>query len=120
MLCVFSGAVWAQTTVTDACGNKYGTVQIGDQVWLTENMRCNKYDSQSERKGATIPTSNTTLYTPYYKTGSNGHLYNWSAAVGLTTEVQVKAQTSEFSGRRQGICPNGWHVPTSAEKTSDF
>lgn len=120
------------TTVTDACGNKYKVVTIGSQVWMAENMRCSKYDTQSERAGATLSTSSSSTYAPYYINGRNatssysvnltseqrsklGYLYNWAAAVGLATESAVKNQTSSFSGNRQGICPNGWHVPTVAE-----
>lgn len=119
-------------TVTDACGNKYKFVTIGTQIWMAENMRCNKYDTESERAGATLSTSSSSTYAPYYTDGMNattsysgnltseqrsklGYLYNWSATVGLATESAATNQTSSFSGNRQGICPNGWHVPTSAE-----
>ncbi|MCQ2360403.1 MAG: fibrobacter succinogenes major paralogous domain-containing protein, partial [Paludibacteraceae bacterium] len=36
----------------------------------------------------------------------------WAAAVGV---ADGEEQTTEFSGNRQGICPNGWHVPSRAE-----
>lgn len=123
-------------TVIDACGNSYKTVIIGTQIWMAENMRCNKYDTQSERAGAIISTSNSRTYEPYYSDASNsnnwesqsdfsgnlsseqiaklGYHYNWAAAVGLT-ESTVRNQTSSFGGKRQGICPNGWHIPTVAE-----
>jgi len=41
-----------------------------------------------------------------------GYLYNWAAAVGVATDL---LRTTDFTGRRQGICPNGWHVPSQAE-----
>jgi len=41
-----------------------------------------------------------------------GYLYNWAATVGV---ADGEKQTSAFAGRRQGICPNGWHVPSNAE-----
>ena len=119
-------------TVTDACDNKYKFVTIGTQIWMAENMRCNKYDTESERAGATLSTPSSSTYTPYYVDVTNvitpysgnltseqrsklGYLYNWAAAVGLATESAANNQTSSFSGKRQGICPNGWHVPTDAE-----
>lgn len=123
--------------VTDICGNTYTTVTIGTQVWMTQNMRCNKYDTQSEKAGSTISTLDKStigvVYTPYYTNASNksnwlseeyaknlsdvqisrlGFLYNWAAAVGVN---DGKKHTTEFSGNRQGICPNGWHIPTEDE-----
>ena len=44
-----------------------------------------------------------------------GCLYTWSAAVGFASWSESHAQATDFSGRRQGICPNGWHLPTRAE-----
>jgi membrane protein implicated in regulation of membrane protease activity len=44
-------------TVTDICKNTYNSVKIGEQYWMAENMRCNKYDTESERPNATLSTS---------------------------------------------------------------
>ena len=124
--------------LTDICGNMYIYVTIGSQVWMAENMRCEKYDTESERTGAILSTSSDATYAPYYADASDkslwdsksleygakltsgqieklGYLYNWAAAVGIATAEDAKAQNSEFSTNRQGICPNGWHVPTNAE-----
>lgn len=124
--------------VTDACGNTYPAVKIGEQYWMAENLRCDKYANQSEayREGRyTIPTSNHRIFTPYYtdasdkriwnsyseKYGKNltdnqvaklGYQYNWAAAVGV---ADGQKQTTAFSGNRQGICPNGWHIPSREE-----
>ena len=125
-------------TVNDICGNTYKYVKIGEQYWMAENMRCNKYDTQSERKGAELSTSSSETYAPYYADASNkslwdnysrefgiyltkeqieklGHLYSWAAAVGIATAAEAQNQTTKFTGTRQGICPNGWHVPTAEE-----
>lgn len=125
-------------TVTDICGNTYNYVKIGEQYWMAENMRCNKYDTQSERKGAELSTSSSETYAPYYADASNkslwdnysrefgiyltkeqiekfGLLYSWAAAAGITTATEAQNQTAKFTGNRQGICPNGWHVPTAEE-----
>ncbi len=108
-------------------------VTIGSQQWLKENTRCIEYDTESEACNATwlinntIPTSesvsNTPYYTPipvskktYYMSEDQfdklGMLYNWAAAVGVADGT---SQTTAFTEKRQGICPNGSHVPTKAE-----
>lgn len=42
-----------------------------------------------------------------------GYVYNWAAAVGLKTEEDIYSK--DFQYQRQGICPNGWHLPVQAE-----
>lgn len=108
----------------------YPQVTIGTQVWMAENYRCSKYDTESEaykegRKSVSISTD--FKYTPYYSDGAKiskpeymsdeqrvklGFLYNWAAAVGVADGLK---QTEQFGVQRQGICPNGWHIPSKAE-----
>lgn len=121
--------------LTDCQNNVYRTVKIGDQWWMAENLRCTKYDTESERAGEPLFRSSYLTDKPYYIDASDksiwnsrylvefsdeqiskfGCLYNWAAVVGLEDEIAVMAQTSDFEDKRQGICPNGWHVPTKEE-----
>ena len=117
------------STVKDVDNNTYHTVQIGTQCWLKENMRCTHY-SQNIPNAPTL--TETTVAAPGYATGDDGviHpvcyysapgsenaynsdpnlvttyglLYNWFAAMG-----------GSYEGGSQGICPDGWHVPSKAE-----
>jgi uncharacterized protein (TIGR02145 family) len=100
-------------TVTDADGNIYQTVRIGNQVWTVENLRTTRYND-----GTPIPniTRNTTWDSCsfaktgaycYYKNLTNadsikkyGSLYNWYA-VNPTNSKK--------------IAPSGWHVPDTTE-----
>ena len=105
--------------VTDIDGNIYDAVQIGNQVWMAENLRTTKYAD-----GTTIPlgTDSSTITAYRYAPGPNqsneenmvnvpryGYLYNWPA-------VMHGASSSEANPSGvQGICPNGWHVPSEDE-----
>lgn len=123
-------------SVTDICGNKYTYINFNGKTWMAQNMRCNKYDTKSEQSSKTLSTS-TKNYAPCYidaserynwdeeskKNGTNltdeqilqlGYLYSWSAAVGLKSYDEAKEKTY-FSYTRQGICPNGWHIPTKSD-----
>ena len=126
-------AIGVIDSVYDHEGNDYGVVQIGNQCWLKENMRC----TTSPRQGQTMGSKNMNLmlqsntstysnYVPYYydysiTTGSapqsvtdlrdRGYLYNWSAAVDTVTTAAIN---KSFVNHR-GICPEGWHLPTDNE-----
>ena len=103
----------AAPTVTDIDGNVYGTVQIGDQCWMRENMRVTKYaDGTPIPRGTTGSIISAYRYYPNYDSANvaaYGYLYNWYA-------VMRNAGSSELipSGV-QGVCPDGWHVPSDAE-----
>lgn len=117
----------------------YKQVKINGKMWMAENYRCSKYDTESEAFKAGIKTVTTKKEEDYYpayyvdativdnwdqasqkaagiltkeQIKKFGYLYNWSAAVGLANGI---SQRDEFSGVRQGICPNGWHIPTATE-----
>ena len=100
-------------TLTDIDGNTYNTVQIGQQCWMKKNLRTKKYaDGTAIAQGSS--TSSTTGYWYYPNNSSSnmstyGLLYNWKA-------VMHGAASSETNPSNvQGICPNGWHVPSDAE-----
>lgn len=99
--------------VSDFDGNEYHTIQLGNQCWTRENMRTMHFSN-----GMPIPIGSTTDYaTPYCYYPNNqsvnmqtyGLLYNWAAVMnGAFTSA------SSPSGV-QGICPNGWHLPSESE-----
>ena len=96
------------TIITDIDGNVYETVEIGDQMWMKENLKVTHYNDGTE-----IPTGysnsewrllSTPAYAVYNDNESNsdsyGNLYNWFAVDDA-----------------RGVCPDGWHVPTDDEYT---
>ena len=91
-------------TVTDVNHNEYGTVTIGSQVWMTENLRATNFNSGAAISLVTNATAwaNTTepAYTWYNNgNGDYGALYNFYT---VTTPGS-------------NVCPTGWHVPTWSE-----
>ncbi len=99
--------------VTDASGNSYSTIQIGDQCWMRENLRTTKYsDGTDIALGSS--TSSETAYRYNPDNSSNnvatyGYLYNRKAL------LRNSDPTSNNPSQVQGICPTGWHVPSLAE-----
>ena len=122
------------TSVTDSEGNEYSVKLFGTTLWMMENLKVTRYDTESPRYGDTIPEAinNHSVNTdkPYYKDVTNftdspytdnltseirkslGFLYNWSAAAGTTTN------NTTVSANTQGICPNGWRLPTEKDLDS--
>ncbi len=98
-------------SLTDIEGNTYKTIQIGTQLWMAENLRVSKFrnnitilDISDSLQWANVYDNNTLVpaWVHYQNDPSNnalyGKLYNWYAAVNPN-----------------GICPQGWHVPTDGE-----
>ena len=92
--------------VTDADGNSYKTVKIGNQIWMAENLRTSKYQNGNsintnldDQSWSTATSGAFAIYenNPTFDT-SYGKLYNWYAV-----------------SDNRGICPTGWHVPSQAE-----
>jgi len=87
-------------------GQYYHTVQIGSQCWMKENLNVGTRinGSQEQMDNGIIEKycygdleSNCDVY---------GGLYQW--------DEMMQYITSEGA---QGICPDGWHIPTDAEWT---
>lgn len=103
------------STVTDIDGNVYNTVKLGTQCWMKENLKTTRYsDGTTIELGST--TSSSTAYRYYPNDDADnvstyGYLYNWKAVMN-----DASASNSTPSGV-QGVCPDGWHVPSDLEWT---
>jgi len=94
------------TMVVDIDGNIYHVIKIGNQIWLKENLKVTHFrngdpipnitddsDWATDIIGAYCNYNNDTSLVHIY-----GRLYNWYAV-----------------NDKRGICPKGWHVPSSDE-----
>lgn len=85
-------------------GKIYHTVEIGDQCWFKENLNVGiRID------GANNQTDNKVIekycyYDDEAKCDAYGGLYQWDELMQYTSVERGK-----------GICPAGWHVPSSDE-----
>ena len=95
-------------TLTDAQGNSYAIVKIGNQWWMVENLKVTKYNDGTAIPNVSDATAWAALTTGAYCDYSNstangtkyGHLYNW------------------YTVNTGKLAPSGWHVPTDAEWTT--
>ena len=97
-------------TFTDARdGETYRTIQIGDQVWMAENLRFkadNSYAPDNEE-------SNVKKF---------GRLYTWTSDLDIPPEFSEQSPAKDIEMYRkmkdpnyQGIAPEGWHIPSNKE-----
>jgi len=101
------------TSVTDFDGNVYPTVQLGSQCWMAENLRVTHFaDGTPLQLGSETSPSSRYYYYPD-QTADNvqryGLLYSWN------TIMNSHAPSEEVPSGVQGICPNGWHLPSNFE-----
>jgi len=105
--------------IIDVDHNIYYPVKIGDQTWMSDNLKATRYSD-----GSTIPRVEErlawydfSLYTRAYCWYDNfgaigatyGALYTWPAAMNIYSENDIKP------GNVQGVCPDGWHLPSDSE-----
>ena len=113
---VLSSDTSCPVTVTDYDGNVYETVQLGSQCWMRDNLKTRHFADGTEILIQTQVANN--YVTPSYWIGGDtnvyGRIYNFPAAVNceyLPDSLHILVQ---------GICPDGWHLPSRLEWQSLF
>jgi uncharacterized protein (TIGR02145 family) len=93
--------------VRDYDGNYYNTIQIGNQIWMTENLKTTTYaNGDSIKDGIDIGNLSLEEIPKYWFAYDNdknnipiyGNLYTWYAI-----------------NDERNICPSGWHIPSISE-----
>lgn len=87
-------------------GQKYKTVKIGTQTWMAENLNYNAQNSKCTPSGC--------LYIWAVAMDSIGEFSNNSKGCGYDYKGVGTAKCSPVYPVR-GICPQGWHLPTTEE-----
>lgn len=109
-------------TMTDERdGKTYKTVEIGTQTWMAENLN---YAYTGVPYKSTKSTSDSTSWC-YDNDAANcakyGRLYTWATAMDSLGKWSTNGkdcgyvETCSPTYPVRGICPEGWHLPTSAE-----
>lgn len=112
-LAVFSNVVcpnWQCGDTLNYGGEQYATVLIGSQCWMAENLNIGTMINGTVSQASNAPTQIIEKYC-YDNNAANcntyGGLYQWNEMMQYTT-----------TEGGQGICPNGWHLPSNADWTA--
>ncbi len=122
-----SGLESSSSSVNDSCGDLeyssntqfcdtrdkqiYQWVKIGTQTWMAENLNYNPSDDDDDDGVAKNSwcydndTANCDIY---------GRLYDWATAMALPETCNTQSECDTESPH-QGICPEGWHLPSRGE-----
>ena len=81
----------------------YSTVRIGKQIWMAEDLNFADSINYENLKGASwiAPQDHC-----------NNRYYTWTAAMNISQDFCKKKYAINS---RQGICPDGWHIPSEGE-----
>jgi len=106
--------------LTDNDGNTYTSIIIGGQEWMRENLKVTTYPNGDpipleidNTAWGNLDDDNISDAYSYYNNNASseadtyGALYTYAAAIGDNWQRD--------NTNNQGVCPDGWHLPTDAE-----
>ncbi|WP_297701171.1 fibrobacter succinogenes major paralogous domain-containing protein [uncultured Fibrobacter sp.] len=100
-------------------GKVYRTVQIGDQIWMAENL--NYADSV---KTPSLLERSWCYDNKTENCDVAGRLYTWAAAIDYVALCDngngVNCGDGVPTKKVRGICPSGWHLPRYAGDDDEF
>jgi len=141
----YNGTIWSDCmggitpaftcgdTMSDIDGNTYPTVLIGGQCWMAADLKVRTYPNgdpipyiDNNVTWAALANNNIDDAYSFYGDSNNdgtidiaypnyGALYTYSTAIADNWARDNSTTNSEGG---QGICPDGWHLPTDAEWTN--
>lgn len=106
-------------SIVDARDNQvYRTVKIGEQVWMAENLNYSDSAKTPSLLGRSWCYRDSLEYCDRM-----GRIYTYSAAIDSMKLLNDKDNPQDcgyekrckFTTQVQGLCPNGWHLPSETE-----
>ena len=95
----------------DRDGRLYKFTTIGEQTWMAENLNYADSAAMPSLVGRSWCYHDSAEYCTRY-----GRFYSWAAAMdSVNTDCGYGKTCVASTGRVQGVCPNGWHLPSTAE-----
>lgn len=97
-------------------GRTYKTVTINGITVMAENL-----NYADEGKNSYLIGNNWCYKNDTANCLKGGRYYTWTAAMDIDSKWQsAKVPAGTIKTPHQGICPEGWHIPTSSEWSSLF
>lgn len=90
--------------------NSYQTKFYGRVCWMIENLRSTRF-ADGEPIPQTLSYYSSVYPDSLYNVSVFGKLYNWYTATRYGNEIHYDSPDLQ----NQGVCPEGWRLPTHAE-----
>lgn len=101
-------AIEACPNAIDYDGNEYTSVRINCECWTTRDLVSEHYSDGTAIEN--VMSYSSDIYpNETENVNTYGHLYNWNSTVAEGTALN----TPNERGHIQGICPEGWYLPTA-------
>ncbi len=94
-------------TLTDADGNTYQTIKIGEQIWTAENFRTTSFNDGT-------PISHDTANASWYGTRTGKYCF-YNNTTDADSMKLFGALYNWYAVSEAMIAPRGWHVPTERD-----
>lgn len=104
-----TGAMSVTGTMKDTDGNVYNTVRIGNQIWMSENLRTTSFND-----GTSIPQVTDNSEWASLKTA--GYCY-YNNSKDLDYQKKWGALYNLYTVNTGKLAPSGWRVPTDEDWT---
>jgi uncharacterized protein (TIGR02145 family)/prepilin-type N-terminal cleavage/methylation domain-containing protein len=120
--------------LADRDGYEYSTVSIGNQCWMSQNLRTKTYPNGLCINGSTAPCSdasiadngkNRSCYDNLESNcAANGAMYTWYGTMNINGDPNNIGLSKPFPNpytvwlNHQGVCPDGWRIPTPDDFTN--
>jgi len=111
---IIPGPLCSSTNIpaNHVCDDRDGKIELykevtidgpyGSQIWMARNLN---YNANGSFCYGDDPANCNTY----------GRLYDWAIAMNLHISCNNSFCSSQMSPRHKGICPSGWHIPSSEE-----
>lgn len=99
-------------TVTDADGNIYNTITVGNQVWMLENLKTTSYNDGT-------PVNKYVFGDDWHNGASQIAYYQWADTFDLNNQFVEElpidyygAMYNHYAIQSGKLAPKGWRIPT--------
>lgn len=117
----YTGLGISRGTVRDIDDQEYRTERIGNQWWMVNSLRTTRYANGDSLKYGNYVNGNDLTKYYFFRDANIGtpvvpiDTWRYGNFYTRASVMNGAGETDAVPSGVQGVCPNGWHVPSLAE-----